>query len=79
MMRIDTHQHFWSFRPEHYAWIDADMAALRRDFGPADLEPQLRAAGIEATILVEARGHLEETETLLRLAEQTSFVRGVVD
>ena len=43
MSRIDTHQHFWRYVPEHYAWIDARMGALQRDFAPADLEPALRA------------------------------------
>jgi len=78
MIRIDTHQHFWLYRPENYAWIDAQMSALKRDFAPADLEPALRAAGIDGTVVVEARGHLEETEHLLSIAERTSFVRGVV-
>jgi L-fuconolactonase len=76
--RIDTHQHFWTFKPENYSWIDADMSVLRRDYGPADLEPLLRASGVDATVAVEARGHLEETDNLLRIAEQTPFVRGVV-
>jgi L-fuconolactonase len=76
--RIDTHQHFWTYRPEHYAWIGSDISAIRRDYTPEELEPQLRAAGIDATIAVEARGHLEETDNLLRIAEQTPFVRGVV-
>jgi len=76
--RIDTHQHFWRYRPEHYAWIDEEMGALRRDFAPSELEPALRAAGIEGTIAVEARGHIEETDQLLAIAEVTPFVRGVV-
>jgi L-fuconolactonase len=76
--RIDTHQHFWTYRPENYTWIGPDMSALRRDFTPAELEPQLRAAGIDGTLAVEARGHIEETDNLLRIAEQTDFVRGVV-
>ena len=78
MLRIDTHQHFWRYRPDHYGWIDDSMAALRRDFGLADLEPSLRASGVAGTIAVEARGHLEETEQLLAIAERTPFVRGVV-
>jgi L-fuconolactonase len=76
--RIDTHQHLWTYRPEHYAWIDSGMSTLRRDYTPGELEPQLRAAGIDATLAVEARGHLEETDNLLRIAEETPFVRGVV-
>jgi L-fucono-1,5-lactonase len=76
--RIDTHQHFWTYVPDDYAWIGADMAALQRDYGPAELEPQLRAAGIDGSLAVEARGHLQETDNLLRIAEQTPFVRGVV-
>jgi L-fuconolactonase len=76
--RIDTHQHFWTYEPENYTWIGPDMSALRRDFAPDELEPQLRAAGIDGTIAVEARGHIEETDNLLRIAGQTDFVRGVV-
>ncbi len=78
MTRIDTHQHFWAFSAENYPWIDSKLAPLQRDFGPADLEPELRAAGIEGTVLVEARGHLEETESLLRIAAEWPFARGVV-
>jgi L-fuconolactonase len=77
-LRIDTHQHFWTYRPEHYAWIDADMSVLRRDFTPEELEPQLRAARIDGTLAVEARGHVEETEKLLAIADRAPFVRGVV-
>ena len=78
MTRIDTHQHFWTFRQANYAWIDDSMAPLRHDFGPPDLAPELSAAGIDGTVLVEARGHLEETDNLLRIAAETPFVRGVV-
>jgi L-fuconolactonase len=78
MIQIDTHQHFWRYEAEKYAWISDELGALRRDYAPADLEPELRAAGIAGTIAVEARGHLEETENLLSIAEVTPFVRGVV-
>lgn len=76
--RIDAHQHFWSFVPEHYAWIGADMNPLRRDFTPSDLEPELARTGIDGTIAVEARGHLDETNHLLAIAALSPFVRGVV-
>lgn len=78
MTRIDTHQHFWTYKPENYAWIDSNMSALQRDYTPEELEPLLRQANIDGTVAVEARGHLEETEQLLAIAERTSFVRGVV-
>jgi L-fuconolactonase len=77
-LRIDAHQHFWSFAPENYSWIGADMAVLRRDFTPGDLEPELERTGIGGTIAVEARGHLDETNHLLAIAALTPFVRGVV-
>jgi L-fuconolactonase len=78
MIRIDTHQHFWTYKPENYAWIDSSMGALQRDYTPAELQPLLRQADVDGTVAVEARGHLEETEQLLAIAERTSFVRGVV-
>ena len=78
MLRIDTHQHFWTYDPANYSWIGPSMAALQRNFSGSDLEPELLAAGIDGTVAVEARGHLEETEQLLSIAERTPFVRGVV-
>jgi L-fuconolactonase len=78
MIRIDTHQHFWTYTPENYAWIGANMRPLQRDFTPDDLAPELAASGVGGTVLVEARGHLVETENLLSIAARTDFVRGVV-
>ena len=37
----------------------------------ASFEPLLRQASIDGTVAVEARGHLEETEQLLAIAERT--------
>ena len=76
--RIDTHQHFWAFVPASYDWITEDMAVLRRDYAPAELRPLLQQGGVTATLAVEARGHLDETESLLRIASETDFVCGVV-
>ncbi len=77
-MLIDAHQHFWHFDPVRDAWIDDSMTDIRRDFLPADLEPELRAAGISGCVAVQASESLEETEFLLALARDHDFIRGVV-
>jgi len=77
-MRIDAHQHFWRYSPGTHAWIDGSMAALRRDFLPADLEPLLRAAGFDGCVAVQAQQNVAETEWLLALAEEHPSIRGVV-
>ena len=78
-MKIDSHQHFWSYDPVQYDWIDESMRAIRRDFLPADLAPLAAHAGVSGTVAVQARQTLAETEWLLDLAEaHASLVRGVV-
>jgi L-fuconolactonase len=77
-LRIDAHQHFWNYDPVEYDWIGPGMEALRRDFLPSDLEPQLRQAGFQGSIAVQARQSLDETRFLLELAERNPFVLGVV-
>ena len=77
-MRIDAHQHFWRYSPRTHAWIDDAMAALRRDFLPADLEPLLRDAGFGGSVAVQAQQDVAETEWLLALAAEYPFIRGVV-
>jgi L-fuconolactonase len=77
-MVIDAHQHFWRFNPVRDAWIDEDMSAIRRDFLPEDLAPELDACGVDATIAVQADQSEEETEFLLGLAEGNRRIAGVV-
>ena len=77
-MRVDAHHHLWRYTPEEYGWIDDTMQALRRDFMPEDLEREALAAGVQATVAVQARQTVAETAWLLQLAAQSELIRGVV-
>jgi len=79
--RIDAHQHYWSLAHRDYGWLlpTPELQAIYRDFGPADLHPQLDVAGIDATVLVQAAPSEAETWRLLQLAgAPDSRVAGVV-
>jgi len=77
-MNIDAHQHFWKYSATEYGWIDDQMSIIRRDFLPSDLEREIRNAGVDGVITVQARQTLEETLWLLSVAAQNDFVKGVV-
>ena len=77
-MRLDSHQHFWTYSESEYDWIDERMSRIRRDFAPGDLEPILRRNGFDGSVAVQVRQSLEETEYLLGLADDHDFIRGVV-
>jgi L-fuconolactonase len=78
-MVIDGHQHFWDPARADYPWMAApELAPIRRAFGPADLAPLLAENGIDASILVQCRSSVEETEEFLHVAAATPFVIGVV-
>jgi len=78
-MIIDAHQHFWDPARADYPWMTApELAPIRRAFGPPDLAPLLKANGIDASIVVQCRSALEETEEFLRIAHATRSVIGVV-
>jgi L-fuconolactonase len=77
-LHIDAHQHFWKYHPDHQTWMTSDMEVLRRDYLPDELEPLLKAIGFDGTIAVQARQMLEETEWLLKLADERDFIKGVV-
>lgn len=75
---LDAHQHFWSIARGDYAWMTPDLKPLLRDFGPDDLRPLLRKAGITQTVLVQAAETEAENDYLLQIAARTDFVAGVV-
>jgi L-fuconolactonase len=77
-LRVDSHQHFWSLQRGDYDWLTPELEALYRDFLPPDLEPILKAGGVQRTIAVQAAATVAETEYLLRLAEEHTFIAGVV-
>jgi L-fuconolactonase len=77
-MFIDAHQHFWRHAPGTDSWITDDMAQIRRDFLPTDLEPELAANGVRGTVAVQADQSEHETNFLLGLAECTRSILGVV-
>jgi L-fuconolactonase len=77
-MRIDSHQHFWTYNATDYVWMTEEHNVLRRDFLPADIHPLLADAGLDGTIAVQARQMVGETDYLLALAESDPRILGVV-
>lgn len=77
-MMIDAHQHFWLLAARAGQWPPSDLAAIHRDFQPADLTPHLAGAGVTGTILVQSLPSVEDTLCLLDLADWNPFIRGVV-
>jgi len=75
---IDSHQHFWKYHPERHGWITDDMRAIRRDFQPTDLKPLLEKNNFEGCVVVQVDQTEEETLELVSLANQHSFIKGVV-
>ena len=76
-MKLDSHQHFWSYDAAQYPWIPKD-SPLHRDWLPEDLAPLLAASGFEGCIAVQARQTLEESRWLLSLADRSAILKGVV-
>ena len=76
-MRIDSHQHFWKFDPFRHIWIDSSMQNIAKDFLPEDLKPLLETNLMDGCIAVQADQSETETEFLLKLAEENSFIKGV--
>jgi L-fuconolactonase len=77
-MRIDAHQHFWRYNPVDYAWIDESMAAIQRDFLPADLAPVLQQHGFDGCVVVQTEQTEESNQTLVDWASANPFIKGVV-
>ena len=76
-MRLDAHQHFWSYDAAQYPWIPPG-SPLHRSWLPADLAALQRPLGFDGSIAVQARQVIEESDWLLGLADQHETVKGVV-
>jgi L-fuconolactonase len=77
-LKIDTHQHFWNLSKVDYAWLAPAYGPIYNNFAPQDLEPQLRKAGIDKTVLVQSANNTEDTVSMLTQAECYDWIGGVV-
>lgn len=75
---IDSHQHFWQVGRFDYPWMSSDLGVLYRDYLPDELAPTLSLNGVSKTVLVQASNSLAESRWLLSLADENSFIAGVV-
>ncbi|GAB2979430.1 amidohydrolase family protein [Mucilaginibacter puniceus] len=78
MLKIDSHQHFWKFDPIRDSWIDESMSVIQRDFFPEDLEPILKANGIDGCVIVQSDQSEDENHFQIANADKHDFIKGVV-
>ena len=79
-MKIDAHQHFWNFteNASDFIWMTDELATLKQNFMPSDLDPLLAETGRDGSIAVQAREVVSETDFLLELAQKHNSIKGVV-
>ena len=76
-MRLDAHQHFWSYDAAQYPWIPLG-SPLHRSWLPDDLAALQKPLGFDGSIAVQARQVVGESDWLLGLADKHTNVKGVV-
>ncbi len=74
---IDSHHHLWDTSRRTFEWL-ANLPQINKPFLPEDMRPLLKAAGVDATVLVQTITDLDETRELLQFAANTDFIAGVV-
>jgi L-fuconolactonase len=75
---IDAHQHVWDLERAEYAWLGPDAGPLYRNFELADVQPELDAAGVTGTVLVQSADNDDDTDHMFEVARENPIVVGIV-
>jgi len=78
MLKIDSHQHFWKYDPVRDSWIDESMSVIQKDFFPENLEPVLKANGVDGCVIVQSDQSEAENHFQIANADKYDFIKGVV-
>jgi L-fuconolactonase len=78
MQRIDAHVHFWDYDPVRNSWITDEMAVLKKDFLPADIQPLLEENSMDGCVLVQVNQSETENNFFLKLASENQFIKAIV-
>ncbi|CAN5140853.1 amidohydrolase family protein [soil metagenome] len=77
-MIIDAHHHLWDPARADYPWLDDSLPTINRPMEFAELEPQLAAAGIDRTVLVQSANNAGDTQYMLEQATLHPMIAAVV-
>ncbi len=74
---IDSHHHLWNYSAAEYDWIPPG-SPLAQDQLLEQLNAATTAAGVDGTVVVQARQTLAESDWLLSLADQSEIIAAVI-
>ena len=77
-MKVDSHQHFWNLSEVEYSWLVPAYGPIYATFGPGDLAPQLKQAGIDRTVLVQSANSYEDTASMLVHSDVHDWIGAVI-
>lgn len=77
-MTVDAHLHLWDLEHGTYSWLSDAVAPINRTVTFDEVEPQLRDAGVDRVVVVQAAGTPEDSWAMFELAARQPMVAGVV-
>lgn len=78
MRAIDSHFHLWKIGQNGCVWPTADLKSIYRDFDLELIESIASSCGVTAGVLVQSQEDDRDTDYLLQLADNSSFIKAVV-
>lgn len=78
MLKVDTHQHYWNLSEVEYSWLVPAYGPIYATFEPKQLAPQVKAAGIDRTVLVQSANSYEDTASMLVHADYNDWIGAVI-
>lgn len=77
-MIADTHIHIWDFNRAEYAWLNGNTTILNRTYSIDEIDTERKECGITAGVLVQAANNFEDTDWMLKVAENNNWIKAVV-
>jgi L-fuconolactonase len=68
---IDSHHHFWKYKPADFPWIGKEMEVLQHDHKVPEFEDELEFSGIDQVISIQARRTDRENHFLIDQARKS--------
>lgn len=77
-MVIDPHLHVWDLARAEYGWLGPSLPEVYRDIRVAEIAPTLQESGVTGVVLVQSADNIDDTRNMLREADDSPLVLGIV-